>query len=237
MIKTKRSLPFPLFLLILAVVSLGAWYTLKTYAPTPLPVGINEVTSTGTVTLEASPAPTNKFLGQSFTLDINAKSGPDKVTAVQLELVYDPAKLEVTNFTKTDYLPIYLVQPVLTSGKVTATLAAPPDSGGKADWGTIGKIIVKPLTLGTHSIHFNDGTLVATINSTGNALKSVTSAIITVLNLGDINMDKKIDLFDYNIFVAEYGKTGYSWADLNQSSKVDLFDYNIFVANYGKTSP
>jgi len=54
---------------------------------------------------------------------------------------------------------------------------------------------------------------------------------------GDLNGDGKVDIFDYNLLVANFGKTGaagFSPADIDKNGKVDLFDYNQLVANFGK---
>ena len=51
---------------------------------------------------------------------------------------------------------------------------------------------------------------------------------------GDINHDGKVDIFDYNLLVADFGKTTPSPADINRDGKVDIFDYNILVGNFGK---
>lgn len=201
------------------------------------PASINEVVATGTVTLEASPPPAKKYIGESFVLDINAKSGTDKVTAVQLELTYDRAKLELSNFTKTDYLPNILAAPAINNGKVTAVLAAPPESGGRPDWGTVGKITVKPLALGNLSIYFGPNTLISAISRTTNALKTANPIDMLVYNLGDINQDKKVDLFDYNDFVSNFSIASSFVSDVDHNHKVDLFDYNTLVVNFGKTSP
>ena len=54
---------------------------------------------------------------------------------------------------------------------------------------------------------------------------------------GDLTSDGKIDLFDFNKFVEDFGprmpQSG-SPADFDQNRKVDLFDYNLFVPNFGK---
>lgn len=56
-------------------------------------------------------------------------------------------------------------------------------------------------------------------------------------NPADLNSDGKVDIFDYNLLVADFGKTGApGWikADINKNGKVDIFDYNILVGNFGK---
>ncbi len=54
---------------------------------------------------------------------------------------------------------------------------------------------------------------------------------------GDLNSDSKIDIFDYNIMVTDFGKSGapgFIPADIDKNGKVDIFDYNILVGNFGK---
>lgn len=52
---------------------------------------------------------------------------------------------------------------------------------------------------------------------------------------GDINLNGRVDIFDYNILVSDFGKTGNLTADIDANQKVDIFDYNILVANFGKS--
>jgi hypothetical protein len=53
---------------------------------------------------------------------------------------------------------------------------------------------------------------------------------------GDLNGDGKVDIFDYTIFIQDFGKTGSNLvSDLNKDGKVDIFDYTIFSQNFGKT--
>jgi hypothetical protein len=53
----------------------------------------------------------------------------------------------------------------------------------------------------------------------------------------DVNGDGKIDIFDYNLLVASFGKNLDpipNNADINANGKVDIFDYNILIENFGK---
>lgn len=57
------------------------------------------------------------------------------------------------------------------------------------------------------------------------------------LNPADLNADGKVDIFDYNLLVSDFGKTGSpGWlkADIDKNGKVNIFDYNILVENFGK---
>ncbi|MBI3576603.1 hypothetical protein HY086_01015 [Candidatus Gottesmanbacteria bacterium] len=54
---------------------------------------------------------------------------------------------------------------------------------------------------------------------------------------GDIDGNSKVDIFDYNILVGNFSKTGvagFTSADIDNNGKVDIFDYNILVGNFGK---
>ncbi len=52
---------------------------------------------------------------------------------------------------------------------------------------------------------------------------------------GDIDGNNKVDIFDYNILLTNFGKTGGGLqGDLDGNNKVDIFDYNILLTNFGK---
>lgn len=54
---------------------------------------------------------------------------------------------------------------------------------------------------------------------------------------GDFNGDGKVNIFDYNVVLANFGKSGpvgFSPADLNADGKVNLFDYNMILNYFGK---
>jgi hypothetical protein len=52
---------------------------------------------------------------------------------------------------------------------------------------------------------------------------------------GDIDNNGKVDIFDYNQLLSDFGKTGTNLnSDLNSSGKVDIFDYNALLSNFGR---
>lgn len=56
------------------------------------------------------------------------------------------------------------------------------------------------------------------------------------LKKGDLNVDKKIDIYDYNVMLEQFGKTGTSGfhpADMVKNGVIDIFDYNELLASYG----
>jgi hypothetical protein len=54
---------------------------------------------------------------------------------------------------------------------------------------------------------------------------------------GDINKDGVVNIFDYNIFLQNFGATNdcQNVADLNGDCSVNIFDYNILLQNFGRT--
>ena len=83
------------------------------------------------------------------------------------------------------------------------------------------------------------------INISGYLKNGTTNHTIDTINTpfipGDIDSNGIIDIFDYNIFVENFGKTTPTTppnqlipSDLDFSGKVDIFDYNIFIENFGK---
>lgn len=55
------------------------------------------------------------------------------------------------------------------------------------------------------------------------------------LKPGDIDGNGKVDIFDYNLLLTNFGKTGSGMpGDIDGNGKVDIFDYNILLTNFGK---
>jgi len=232
---SPSRMPILIIFLVSAVAAVG--YTIVRSRFTPQPVGINEVTSSGTISLSVSPFNLMQRPNLVRTLNINVDSGSDKLTAVQLELEFDPTLIELTELTSTGYLSTTLSAATVSNGVARVTYGANVSSGGIQGSGTIATVKYKSLKPGNSTINFGPNCLAAAISSNTNVLKSVTGTSVKTLHPGDINGDDKVTLADYNIFLPAYGTTdeGRPLVDLNSSGKVDLADYNILVANYGKT--
>jgi hypothetical protein len=181
--KIKRYLPFPLFLLILATVGLGVWYTIKTYAPTPQPLEINEVAPSGTFTLAFGTPSTPILKDTVSTLPITINTYNSRVTAASLAITYDPTKVLISAVTHGDSLSNTLANPIFTSGKVTFTYAVPPAAGSyKQGTGIVANLSIKPLTTSAFTLTFNTGTLIVAIGATGNVLKIANPITLTPLS-------------------------------------------------------
>jgi len=73
-----------------------------------------------------------------------------------------------------------------------------------------------------------------TVSSVGSSISSTSS-----LKPGDINGDGIVDIFDYNLLVTNFGKTGtvgFIPADINKDGKVDVTDYNLLVQSIKNTN-
>jgi hypothetical protein len=52
---------------------------------------------------------------------------------------------------------------------------------------------------------------------------------------GDLDGNNKVDIFDYNILLTNFGKTGIGIVgDIDNDGKVSIFDYNDLLTNFGK---
>ena len=72
-----------------------------------------------------------------------------------------------------------------------------------------------------------------------NSMESVVNWLVTTPanTSADLNNDGKVDIFDYNILMSDFGKTGVAGfvkSDINKDGKVDIFDYNILLGDFGK---
>lgn len=54
---------------------------------------------------------------------------------------------------------------------------------------------------------------------------------------GDVDGNKVVDIFDYNILLSNFGKTGTAGfipSDITKDGIIDIFDYNKIIENFGK---
>lgn len=251
MTKSKSYLPFPMFLLTLVVVGLGAWYTITTYGPVAEQISINEITSSGSASLSLSPATIDLASNVDTTISLNVDSGTDKLSVVKFELAYDPAKITLSGLTKGTWITKELGAITLTSGKISGELGAQPDStanGGaelnRTGSGTLLTFKARGLVSGTQTISINGvpssaWTVSGTTANDTNMLRSVSGATLTISNprlVTDIVGDThKVDKYDYVELVNQYGKLPAGTADFDGSGTVGGGDYTRLMSDYGKT--
>lgn len=249
--KKKTYLPFPLFLLTLVVVGLGSWYTIKNFLPRAEPIGINEITSTGSVSLSLSPSTVELAPGTETTISLSVNSGTDKLSLVKFEITYDPSKVAVSGLTKGTWLTKELGALTLSSGKITGELGASPDSsaGGGVELnrtgsGTLLTFKAKGLSSGVQTLAIttatsNAWTITGNTPNPVNMLKGISGSTLTVSDprlVTDLVGDtRKVDKFDYVELINQYGKLPAGTADFNTDGEVSGSDYTRLMSDYGKT--
>lgn len=50
--------------------------------------------------------------------------------------------------------------------------------------------------------------------------------------VGDINNNGKVDIIDFALMMADWGKTGVNYSDLNGDQKIDIIDFAILMAHW-----
>jgi len=192
MTKTKKKSTSPLkIILTLSVLVVGTWYIFQTYFMTKTPVGINEISPTGTVSMSLSPANISLNPNQTTTISLLVDSGTSPLAALLIKLNFDSTKLTITNLVKGTWLPVVLRAPTIGAGTITAELGALNTiNSSKVGVGTIFTFDVKSTVPGTHNISFDIPFNEAGVNLEGlsntNMLKSATGATITINSIPTI---------------------------------------------------
>jgi len=248
--KTTFSLTKVMITIVVIVVCIFAY---KTLAPVPQKIGINEVTSSGHITLTLSdnvpgnlPTSIPKFTpGKTKQLRLYIDTSTAMSSGVTVEITYPPSMISIESVTNGGFFSEVLEAPTYTDGKINLTYGAAPDSGGVNGTGTVATITVKALKEGPTTLGFGAPTIATTVGISSNDLVSVYPLKLMVHILGDIDGDHEVGLLDYNLFVANYGlsidtkaepSTMDPEADLDNSGSVNLLDYNLFLADYGKVA-
>lgn len=144
----------------------------------PAPIGINEVGVASAATVSLSfPATITSELGAETSADIMIDSGGSELTAVQVELSYDPSGLSPIRVVQGDFLTNKLGQPKIQNGKITFTYTVALGEKGKSGSGKLATIIFKSLKDNTQ-ITFDKGTMVAAHGKSSNVLASATGTTI-----------------------------------------------------------
>ena len=141
------------------------------------------------------------------------------------------------------------LQVTAVSGLATQLSWTPsPDAAGYIiERGTTGGPFVAVNALGAGAAGYTDtgltpGTLyvyrVTAFQALAQASAAMTPSVYTFL-AGDANGDGKVDFSDFNLLVANFGKTGVGWAggDFNGDGIVNFADFNLLASNLGKSLP
>jgi hypothetical protein len=57
----------------------------------------------------------------------------------------------------------------------------------------------------------------------------------TITYPSDFNLDRTVNIFDYNILLGNFGQTNCgNQADANFDCAIDIFDYNVLLQDFGR---
>ena len=223
------------------IVVAGLYYSYRRTYLAPTPISIAEIAQGGTVTLSLLPKEGKIIPNPKVkrAVELNVDSGTDHLSAVQIELEFDPTKLKISDFTSTGVMPVELEAPVIdqNGGKLTVTFGADPNSGTITGEKNLALFYIEGLVPGDASINFGPNSQAAAGSLTTNNLGVVVNATYHFNYPGDITGDNKVNIYDYGQFLNAFNKTGdpgFDLADFNASGKVDIYDYSIFLANFNK---
>lgn len=179
--KIKRKFPMFPVSIVVGVILVGI-IILSSGLFRAQPISINEVGTAAKIpsTVILSLVSPSSYLApnQEVGISLQIATGKAKVTATQVELLYDPAKLAVVSVTPNNLLPTVLARPTIADGKVKFIFGAAPSSGGYDGTGTLATLKIKPLAATTSTISFSPQTQVSAVGSTESMLRSTTSLTV-----------------------------------------------------------
>jgi len=181
----KQTLVFVTFLIAVTFVLLGlAVYTQKSSVPTPVAKQQTSPSYAHT-SLRLTPPVNTPSLPNTYSTDVSLVTGGDKVTAVQLELLYDPKVLTNVNIKPGTFIqnPVVLFKKLDTAnGRISLHLGIPLGENTSTEKGTIATITFNEVLTATGStvLDFLPKTAVTAQGIAQSVLKSSTGSLFFV---------------------------------------------------------
>lgn len=206
---------------------------------TPIPTVISTVGQTSLY----FPVSTTEGYNANFTVPLKIDTGVDKITAVDLNLVFDPQKISLLKILPSSSLPKVILPVNIDNSRGTLRVVLGVNPGKEINGNGLLLLTIYGKTKtkeGNTQIAFSQKTLVSSLTSSGNVLRATRPLQIKINSLvgnllADLNGDKKVDINDVTILVNNMGKIGCgNVADINSDCKVDILDYNILAENFKK---
>lgn len=198
-------------------------------------------------TLTLSAANTTVNVGQNLPINVTINTGSNNVIGAELNVTYDKNYFTLVDITPGSFfsnpdVSNKVIDNTAGSGKIT--INTPPNTPAKSGTGTIAVFTFRALAQGSTRLELGSENIVAATGMNGlNALKTKTGLGITITQsyiLGDINRDGRVDILDYVILFANFGKASTDTgadarADINNDRKINILDYTYVFENFGKT--
>jgi len=138
-------------------------------------------------TLSLSPASAVKAIGDTFSFDVIINTGDNRVTAVQIALLFDASVLEATSITNGPLAPNIAAAGVVSPGAASITVRATSTTNPIKGTGVVATIRMKVIggSATPSTVRFDQSTIAASIGETQtDVLVSTTPASITVTQGG-----------------------------------------------------
>lgn len=149
---SKRTLGLIVALFIISVVLVLVSLSQNTTSDVSLPkksavIPTPKVNAQTTLSFSPSSLILDSKVSTQSALDVVIDSGENKITAVQIELVYDPKLLTNVNIQQGSFFPsaVELIKQIdTTKGRVTYALGLQPTQNAKAGTGVVARLIFAP---------------------------------------------------------------------------------------------
>lgn len=179
---------------------------------------------------------------EEFQTSITLNTGVNLVTAVDLRLSFDPAKIEILSLTpNTTYFHEILTPFSLDNQNQTARIVLGSGTNNKINGSgiPIGELRFKAKKAPGLSTFSLEKSKVSAFDFTDSVL-----AFSSVLNIeiqepikGDLDLNGQVDIFDYNLMIQNFGSLVCgNMADIDHNCKVNIFDYNLLIENFGRSN-
>lgn len=178
---SKRARSIPLFPLLLAfsILSIIA-YTILSRSFRRVTPTINEVSSSDTPLVKLSlPTTHETTLSSLTTLDLSIFAEDVLVTAVQVELEYDPSAITTPIVTQGNFLTDKLGEPQVENGHISFVFTTPIGTKGQSGSGSLATLSFKTIK-DSSKIDFTANTMVAAYGYDSNVLEAATGTTITL---------------------------------------------------------
>lgn len=207
--------------------------------PSPSPSRTPSPTPTATpvpasATLSLLPATQTVGVTTQFAVEARVNSGTNPINAIQADVTYDSAKLDVVSIDRsTSAFPIEAQHTVGTGTINMARGTTTAVTGDKL----IAIITFKPKATASGTAQANFATSSEVMSSITNTniltQRNGGTYTIQVAKQGDLNNDNAVDVKDLSILLVNWQSTN-AVADINKDGKVDVKDLSIMLVNWMK---
>ncbi len=206
----------------------------------PKPIQIAEITNVpGSVSLTLSANSPQLRLNQPNTITLAYSAPTEKFTAIQTDIIFDPAYFDISSFTPSPTMETVLQAPTIkNSNTISFAYGVAPGSQGLIGTGNILSFTITPKKIGSSPLTLQN-TLVTTMGRPNNALQSVANPTFTVINPSPSVSPTPSPTPSPSLITTPSPITSpspsptYKAGDLNKDGQVNFVDFNVLITDFG----